>query len=103
VTESDQAVMSKTRLLLIVAGRLLLLPAAIALIGSLVLGHLLGGSPMWVVAMALASAVPFGFYWLLSWKRRRLRTARRILLGITLLLLSPALILMYAPGPWQHA
>ena len=101
MTESDQAVIPKTRLLLIVAGRLLLLPAAIALIGSLALSHDLGGSPMWVVNMALASALPFGVYWLLSWRPRSHRTARRILLGISLLLLSPALILMYVPGPWH--
>jgi hypothetical protein len=89
---------------LAVTGRLLLLPAVIALIGYLWLNVAMdGGSPRWIEHSVLVSPVAFTAFWLLGWRPRDHAGARRILLGITLLLLLPALFLLFALEPWQRA
>ena len=104
MTEANTNAKSWIPALLIVTGRLLLLPAGIALIGFLWLAVALGGgSPKWIEHMVLVSPVAFTAYWLLGWRPRDHRAARRILLGITLVLLVPALILVFALEPWQRA
>jgi hypothetical protein len=82
----------------------LLLPAVIALIGYLWLAVALGGgSPTWIEQLLLVSPVAFTAYWALGWRPRNHTVARRILLGITFLLVLPALILVFAYEPWQRA
>lgn len=85
------------------AGRIALLIVAIALIGYLWLAVALGGgSPEWIERITLMAAVAFGAYWLLGWWPSIYTRYRRLLLGITVLLMLPALILLFAVEPWQR-
>jgi len=104
VTATNTNAKSWMPALMVATGRVLLLPAVLVLIGFLWLSVALGGgSPKWIEHLVLVSPVAFTAYWLLGWRPRDYRTARRILLGITVLLLVPALILVFALEPWQRA
>lgn len=86
-----------------VTGRVLLLPAVIAMLGCLWLSvarH--GGSPTWIGQLVLVAPVAFAAYWLLGWTAQAHGPPRRILLAITLLLILPALLLVFAVEPWQR-
>ena len=104
MTEARAKAKTSMPVLLAVTGRVLLLPAVIALIGYLWLAVALGGgSPKWIEQLVLVSPVAFTAYWLLGWTPRNHTVARHTLLGITFLLLLPALILVFALEPWQRA
>jgi hypothetical protein len=104
VTEAKAKTKISMPVVLAVTGRVLLLPAVIALIGYLWLAVALGGgSPTWIEQLVLMSPVAFTAYWALGWRPRNHTVVRRILLGITFFLLLPALILVFALEPWQRA
>ncbi|MFO8152325.1 hypothetical protein [Thioalkalivibrio sp.] len=90
--------------LLAVAGRLLLLPVVVVLLGYLwlsVAGR--AESPAWIGQLVLVSPVAFTAYWLLGWSSQAYHLPRRMLLGITVLLMLPALTVVLAVEPWQRA
>ncbi|TVP88345.1 MAG: hypothetical protein EA347_06125 [Thioalkalivibrio sp.] len=82
----------------------MLLPVGIALLGYLWLSAATHtGSPTWIEQLVLVSPVAFTAYWLLGWSSQAHDPPRRILLGITVLLTLPALVLVFAVEPWQRA
>jgi hypothetical protein len=84
-------------------GRILLLLAAIVVIGYLWLAVALGGgSPTWIERITPMAAVVFSAYWLLGWWPAVYPVYRRLLIAITVLLMLPALILLFAVEPWQR-
>lgn len=90
--------------LVAVAGWLLLLPVVVALLGCLwlsVAGR--AESPAWIEQLVLVSPVAFTAYWLLGWSSQASDPPRRMLLGITVLLMLPALTVVLALEPWQRA
>ncbi len=103
VAGTDTAGPSWLPTLLAVAGRLLLFAVVIAAIGSLWVALALGGrSPKWVEAMILMAAVPFTAYWLLGWRLRFHASYRRLLLVTSVLLVLPALVLLFSMKPWPR-
>lgn len=90
-------------MILRVVGRILLLFAAMMAIGYLWLAVALGGgSPKWIERITLMAGVAFSAYWLLGWWPATYTFYRRLLIVITVLLLLPALILVFAVEPWQR-
>jgi len=91
------------RMFLGAMGRILLLFAAIGVIGYLWLAVALGGgSPKWIERITLMAAVAFSAYWLLGWWPAVYTVYRRLLIVITVLLMLPALVLLFAVEPWQR-
>jgi hypothetical protein len=87
-----------------VTARVLMFPAVIAMLGYLWLSvarH--GSSPTWITQLVLVAPVAFAAYWLLGWSSQKHGPPRRILLAITLLLILPALVVLFAVEPWQRA
>ncbi len=91
------------RVLLAAMGRILLLFAALVVIGYLWLAVAMGGgSPKWIERITLMAAVAFSVYWLLGWWPAIYTVQRRLLIAVTVLLMLPALILLFAVEPWQR-